>query len=574
LKVIVFIAISVSVVLSQPKVSSIEFFGNDFFSKRELSELINTKINQPFNKLQFESDVRNILDNYFKNGYYNASVISTDFVTSEDSANVSIKINLSEGKKTEIGKIQIEGNKIASAAALRKIMLIKEGQTFDPSTLSTDISNLLDYYEARGFTFATITIQEILLYKENNSDKLSIKIKIDENERIKIDEVMIQGNTETKKEVVEREIPLSKDRRVSKEKMLEIKQKLENLGYFESVDVPKIYQRKNSTVLGIKVREGNTNTIDGIIGYVPPSQNEDKGFITGQVNLSFRNLFGTGRRLDARFQKEIRTTQDLELKYLEPWFLNFPVNITFGVNQRVQDSTYTRLSLSGGATITVFRNFSLTVALLYDRIIPSENVSMFDSRILSSAAEIKYDSRDYIYNPTKGILYKSGYSAGQKRIFNFLLFNVQNNFIIQKINADLDFYSSFFKRQTLLLGFHGAEVRSSKLELADYFRLGGLKTIRGYREEQFLCSRAAWSNVELRYSLSRRSFAAAFYDVGYYIKPEDEILISPKQEGLLFGYGIGIRVETSLGQFGVSYALGKGDSILEGKLHFGIINDF
>jgi outer membrane protein insertion porin family len=98
--------------------------------------------------------------------------------------------------------------------------------------------------------------------------------------------------------------------------------------------------------------------------------------------------------------------------------------------------------------------------------------------------------------------------------------------------------------------------------------------VRGYREGQFLASRAAWSNLELRYSLTRRSFAAAFYDFGYYKSPSDDFYNVPAQEGFIYGYGLGIRVETALGMFGVSYALGRGDSILEGKLHFGLVNDF
>ena len=36
----------------------------------------------------------------------------------------------------------------------------------------------------------------------------------------------------------------------------------------------------------------------------------------------------------------------------------------------------------------------------------------------------------------------------------------------------------------------------------------------------------------------------------------------------------GINLETGLGILGVSYALGKGNSLSEGKIHFGIINEF
>ena len=117
-------------------------------------------------------------------------------------------------------------------------------------------------------------------------------------------------------------------------------------------------------------------------------------------------------------------------------------------------------------------------------------------------------------------------------------------------------------------------MKSDKLEDSDFFRIGGMKNIRGYREEQFLASVLIYSNVEIRYSLARRSFMFGFYDFGYYLRPSDDLNFIPEQKGFLYGYGIGIRLDTSLGIIGVSYALGKGDSFLDGKIHFGLINEF
>jgi outer membrane protein insertion porin family len=80
--------------------------------------------------------------------------------------------------------------------------------------------------------------------------------------------------------------------------------------------------------------------------------------------------------------------------------------------------------------------------------------------------------------------------------------------------------------------------------------------------------------VELRYSLTRKTFASVFYDFGYYFKPYDALALTPEDKNFIYGYGVGIRIETALGIFGISYALGRGDSFLQGKVHFGVINDF
>lgn len=104
--------------------------------------------------------------------------------------------------------------------------------------------------------------------------------------------------------------------------------------------------------------------------------------------------------------------------------------------------------------------------------------------------------------------------------------------------------------------------------------MGGMTNVRGYREEQFRASRLTYGTVEMRYSFSRKSFASLFFDPGYYYRPDDALNNIPKQEGFIYGYGVGIRIETAIGVIGVSYAIGKEDGILDGKIHFGLINDF
>jgi outer membrane protein insertion porin family len=567
------------------KISKISFSGNDYFSSNRLLNMIVSKPGGEFINEQFELDIKNVITNYQNEGFLNCSVNKIERSFNFDSSSISITVDIDEGTQVLIGEIIFNGNKYFSEEFLKSNMYTKTGDPLDGVSLNRDMDEILTKYEEKGFTFAAVSVKEIAPYNDNGTQKLRIVITIDENEKIKIDDIAIEGNTTTKKNVIIREIRLSDENIVTRENILDIKRTLENTGYFESVEQPKIYKYKNSTLLLIKVKEGNTNTFDGIVGYVPPAQNEDNGYFTGLVNLSLRNLFGTGRRIDAKWQKDAVSTQELELKYLEPWILGYPVNAGIGFLQRIQDSTYIRRNVYFKADALITRTFTASLLGHFERIIPtltdeeqsSFSYSVFDSRTLSTGVEIKFDNRDYVYNPSSGIMGKTSYLVGQKRIYNLSNFpglDIPGDFTVQKGTVDFDFYYSFFKRQTSLVSLHGVEIRSPKFENADFFRLGGSKTVRGYREEQFLASRAAWANFEVRYSLTRKTFASLFYDAGYYKKPLDEITLAPEQQEFIFGYGIGIRIETPLGIFGVSYALGKGDSMLEGKVHFGLINDF
>ncbi len=572
---------------SQTKVSKINFSGNSYLRDDQLNDMIASKPGSIFLKEQLDLDLKNIIKNYQKGGYLNCRISKIEEDFNFDSSAINLNVSLEEGTQVLIGEIIFQGNKTLTSAELRRTMFTRPGAVLNISALTQDIDQILNKYEQRGFAFAQVGIKEISGYVQGGIEKLRIILKIDENEKIKVNNVSIEGNTTTKDYVISREVRLGKNNIMTRGTILEIRQRLENLGYFESVEQPKLYKYNDRIVLKIKVKEGNTNTFDGIVGYAPPSAGEDKGYFTGLINLSLRNLFGTGRRIDARWEKEVKATQELELKYTEPWFLGYPVNIAGEFLQRIQDSTYVRRNAVLKTEALISKSFSASVLGNFERVIPTlgdgEPVSggniytVFDSRMLSAGTEIKFDSRDYVYNPSSGILYRTGYTVGQKRIYNaasFIGFDLPDVFTVQRLMVDIDLYHSFFRRQSSLVGLHGGEVRSPKLVDADYFRFGGIHSVRGYRDGQFLASRLGWANLEMRYSLARKSFASLFYDFGYYRRPVDEITKTPEQKGFVFGYGLGIRVETKLGIFGVSYALGKGDSILEGKVHFGLINDF
>jgi len=535
-----------------------------------------------FSVEQFKSDLKTIRDKYKTAGFLFVKFSEDQTKFTDDSDFVEIDLKISEGSKVNIGEIDIEGNSAFTKENILKKFETKTGENLNDIILNEDIKELLQAYEKKGLPFAKINIRDVSVYKDNGVDKIKIDLSITENSRVKIDQIKIKGNETTEDYVILRELKLDKTKIINSESLQQMKERLDRLNIFQSVSDPKIYSLKNKNESGllIEVVEGNTNTFDGILGYIPPS-GDDKGYFTGLVNVAFRNLFGTGRKVDAKYQQEVKETQELEFRYLEPYFFNLPLNINLAFLQRIQDTTYTRRNLDTKLDFLFTNKFTISALGTYDRVIPSEITNstyvIADSRIFASGIELRFDSRDNVFIPSRGFLYRSSYSYGNKTIFNWeqlQSFGYKPNFSLQKYYLDLDFYFSFVPRQTNLVRLFGGEVKSDKLEDADFFRIGGNKYIRGYRNEQFLASRLVSGNLEPRYSISRKGFLFGFFDAGYYFKPADITNNFPEQSGFLYGYGFGLRLETGLGLIGVSYGLGKDDGFLDGKISFGLINDF
>ena len=581
--IITFLLVLVLPVFSQTIINSIDIAGNSYLTTSDIKNLMISRKDGTYKEEQFRTDLKTIRDKYKSLGFLYAKFTKEETDFGLDSAFVDIDLNIDEGNKVLIGEIDIRGNKAISKDQILEQFETKIGDNLNDNILNSDIKELLVSYEKIDLPFAKININDVSVYKDNGREKIKIELSVTENSKVKIDKVKIKGNESTADYVIIRELRLDKNKSINSESLQIMRERLDRLNIFETVSDPKIYslKTKNESGLLIEVTEGNTNTFDGVLGYVPPAGTDQPGYFTGLVNVSFRNLFGTGRKLEANYQQEVQQTQELGFKYYEPYFLDYPVNLSLGFLQRLQDTTYTRRFVDLKAEFPFTDRLAISAIGSYERIIPSDIVNsgfiIADSRTLSLGTEIKYDTRDNIYVPTKGAVYKTYYAYGSKRIFNAAELEglgYNDYYSVQRYSIDIDYYFSFFKRQSNLIKVFGGEIVSDQIEDADFFRIGGNKFIRGYRTDQFLASRLFYGNLELRYSISRKGFLFGFYDGGYYLRPADPVNNYPEQSGYLYGVGIGIRLETGLGLIGVSYALGQDAGILDGIINFGLINDF
>jgi outer membrane protein insertion porin family len=209
-------------------------------------------------------------------------------------------------------------------------------------------------------------------------------------------------------------------------------------------------------------------------------------------------------------------------------------------------------------------------------IIPSESYGrtiLAGSQSTSVGLTLSYDTRNDPVTPLSGLFYHTEYNIGEKDVFGSSYFLPSSN-RIQKILMDLDYYVEPFNAQVVAAELHIQDFRSSSIELGDLFHLGGAGTLRGYREGQFLGSRIVWSNLEYRFMVERRSYLYGFLDAGYIVSPDEPLVGLHGTEQTKLGYGLGIRLDTSLGLVGVSVGFGEGDTFSTAKLHIRLINVF
>ena len=557
-------------------VRSLNISGNNAIPSEDLTAMMLLRPGVLYHAAIAGADSEQILKHYRKEGFLNA-VIDSFHVDRNGEGTVDLVVVLHEGKPFVVQKLSLGAATAAHVDELVASLKTREGERFVPELLEDDIQSILQWYERIGRPLAKVSVGQIVFTEKEDRMLTDVHLLVDEGKEIRIREIRVEGNTKTKAAVIVREARLQESEMFRSDLPEKVKRRLERLQLFSSVSMPELtMNEKEEAGLLVKVTEGNQNNFDGVVGYVPPARTQDNGYVTGLVNLSLRNLLGTGRKISTRWYRENQSSQEIELHYFEPWVAEYPVNVQLGFLQRKQDSLYVRSRYDIGAEFMITEDLAAGGTYSKTTVIPGEGygrTAIAESQSTSVGVSVRYDSRDDPTTPTLGILYTTEYQSGFKTTVGTTVFPGSRS-SMQRISFDFLYYISPVLRQVIALEFHARDFSSGTLDPSDLFRLGGASTLRGYREGQFLGSRLVWTNLEYRILVSARSFFYGFLDLGRIVTPESPLNGLTASEQQKVGYGVGVRMDSGIGLIGVSVALGEGDTFGTAKLHLRLVNEF
>lgn len=518
--------------------------------------------------LEIQRIQRESLAILIKLGYYFAKI---DSVAIGERQELVLFVN--EGERYVIHRVDIYGDLLPSEFTFESA----PGDVLDPAILESDIQRLLQQYERSGYPLASVITENI----EIDSVGLVIGLRVERNGIARIGRITVQGNSVTEAHVITREFGVRVGELLLPSKLRAGRDALERLGYFSEVYDPQIFLIDDSTVeVRIKVTEARTTAIDAVLGYNPPRNTAESGYLTGLVDLGFRNIAGTGRDAAVHYSSLSRGTQRLMAKYREPWILSYPLHVDLSFDQYQQDSSYVSTQMQGGLTYSLTQNIALKASLLYDRTIPTDLPESpfiaYNSRKLLTLLAASYDSRDELLSPSSGLLMKLGGNYGTKRLNGpdrFLTDSIDRASTISELALELHFFQQTFSPKLVFAAALHAKrtaVFGSTLDQSDLTRLGGARTLRGYRENELLANRFAYLNIEYRFLTARQSYLFLFTDAGWLER--GPIIGDPTTiRSTPLGYGLGVQQLTPVGVLTLSIGLSRDENFDRAKVHFGLL---
>jgi outer membrane protein insertion porin family len=542
-----------------PRVAHVEVTGHESLSSREVAGIVVPHRDEPFDPSALPGRADALLARLAELGHPFARV---DVGWTDEPSGVRVVVSLDEGPPVRLAEVVFDGARSLDVSTFLPSMEERRGATLTRQALERDLDALLSAYGELGRPFAAATPSRAIL----SEDGVVLHVAVDEGPETRFAGLSVVGNTVTKKYVLERESGVVTGELWSDERVASVRPRLERLGIFASVSDPSVTldPLSGEATIGVRVEEGTANRVSGVLGYAP-SPGKDEGGVSGRLEVSLRNIAGTGRNASAEWARVRSGESRISFSYLEPWILSAPIDIEIAGGQTVRDTLYTTTEADLSVSARMGERTRVTWSLGGERYVPGgAGLSTTTSTRTSMAA--RFDGTDAPANPTRGgvlggtITYTAKEEAdGGKR-------NRSGTF-----STEGEAYASLRPRHVLAVEARLSGIASTEDDVPFYEELvlGGAGSLRGYREEQFRGTRTALGTLEYRYILGRRSRAIAFVDVGYYYRGGSDFA-----KGTKAGYGIGLRADTRLGILSLDYGLGEGDGLLDGKLHVGLVREF
>lgn len=537
-------------------VRRIRMAGNIAFTDKELKKQIETSKyfwltswlteSGRYKEETIEADLERLREHYLNHGYLEMQVAAPKVTLSEDKEWFDIVIPIVEGDQFRIREIRYEGNDLFETGRLVNLTKSKEGEIFNRGQIRQDITSMVDLYGERGYLFANVVPQ----LSPNIEDKtVDISFQVTEDDPVKVREIHITGNDKTRDKVIRREIRLNEQELVNTKLLRRSFQRLNNLNFFENIEIVPEQVEPGWVDLEVKVKEKPTGTFSIGGGY----SSVDRFIAMTEVTQG--NLFGRGQLLRAKAELGGRR-RTYSLTFREPYLFDSNISGTTDLFNSIRDfGTYEEKRIGGD--LVLGRSFGEYVSGSVSYTLETLNIldvnDRADQRVKDQAAEgktltsalgfsLSRDTRDFIFDPTEG----TRNSVSLEYAGTFL--GGDNDYI--KVIFDSSRFFPLWREH--VLSIHGRVgyadgINGKELPTGERFYVGGINTLRGFKfgkagpisstKEILGGNKELLFNVEYLIPLVPEAKIKwlFFYDIGRAFDDTEAIRFSELRQGAGFG---------------------------------------
>lgn len=458
-----------------------------------------------FNEEAIEQDKLTIV-NFLQNEGFADAKVHLRIDDSPSPGKILIILQAEHGAVYHLGKITFTGNKLFPDKDIESLFMARPEDVYSPEKLRDSAQAIKHFYGRKGYIDAAVDYE---IQIDEVKPIYNVHFTIEEGSQFKIGIIRIQGNTQTQSSVILRESLLVPGETFDAAKLQATQAKLENIGYFKSVNVYAVRTQddesfgENYRDVFIEVKETSTGSINAFAGF-SSADSVFGGLELSETNFNYKGLGsmfqdglsalrGGGEYFQIRANVGSKQSSYV-LSWMTPYFQDTLWRVGFDISSTFSHvvSNDIHISTLGGS---LFANYPVTNLWTFGtryRIRNSTNdltskkdlnpleIHQIDQDGLISALSVSmnYDSTNRIIKPQRGFRsYIEGEYAGLLGKFYFLKMSYTNTYYSQlwskgtmKYRFDFRFIDPIFSTSS-----------PSQIPLSERFYLGGEGSVRGYK---------------------------------------------------------------------------------------------
>ena len=581
--------------LAGPVIMNIGLEGNSEVASEHIMSVVTTKAGEHVDDEKLRKDAEAI----FELGFFNA----TDYRVTDVEGGVDVTFLVQENPK--VGEIRFVGNTVYSSEELSKIVFTQPGMIFNRTFFRNDLQRIKEKYQADGYVMANVRDVKI------DGDIITVEIL-----EPKVSEIVIQGNRITKTKIIERYIRVKVGEKFNSNELRLTLNRLQGLGYFSDVNVNfEPGENPDEVVLVLTVEEARTGRLGFNVAYGTQS-----GF-GGGMSYENSNIWGTGNRLSVGF--ELGDREEYWLTIEQPYMSSKIFAWRVGVYKRAWDDIYyyendrEYLEYDRDRTGAFFgfgkkfaetskynwyllfdwhntKNDNMRPTGEFDRDFPNDGLvhqpfpdrdPMTRDEKLRRIREEELGEGDY-YSATatfrrfnldeylpyqKGDIESINVQVGTADVegisYDYVKYWFEGRFYYPIGNFLKDIFETSFLdgvdgKPVILAARIIGGMSSGDVPYDELYEVGGDTTLRGYDDDYYHGRKMVLGNFELRIPVQKMFSLVFFYDIGKAWDSGRSYAYSDEEWG--DSPGVGIRLNTPLGNLRLDYASGDEDRFVFG----------
>lgn len=478
-----------------------------------------------------ESTLNSLQDFLKTNGYLHYKI------TSARKADSLYIVNFDLGMKTDSIKISFNKHTEIIAGILKTQ---KTSQTIPIADTQVYLNNMVEKLAQNGYSISTVKLTNHQFY--NNLLTADLDLHLDEKRYI--NQLVFTPYNNFPKAIKQRLIRKYEQKPFTETVTDAIQKEMTQFPFIKTVKQPEVLFTESNTALYLYVERQNISQFDGLIGFT----NDDDGKVqfNGYADLQLMNILNKGEQLKLYWKNDGNQQTQFNLSGEIPYIFNTPVGLKASLELFKQDSTM--MNTKFNAAVLYYFTFNHRLGIGYQS---TSSVAGTDNFYQAADYSNQFITLNYLLNKYQD------HPLFRQKYFITALFGIgskteeMNN---RKGSQQFANLTAAYLWQLSNRWYLNQQAEISWLNSAvpllynEYYRFGGINSLRGFKENSLLAKTQSGLYNEVRYLLAPNMYLHTISDVAYY--KGDNV------SDLLYSFGLGFGIQTGGGLFNIIYANG------------------